>query len=269
MNDAPFAPSPPSPLSPCAFRSFGRPQGSAPTLVLSHSLGADSSMWEPQFPAFSNEFHIVALDTRGHGASQVPTAPYSLPMLAADLLAVLDQLNVDRFHFCGLSMGGLIGQWLGCFAGERLRRLVLCNTAARVGSEASWSERIHRVREQGMAPLADQVVPNWFSPDFAAREPNRFTHLLSVFKETDPTGYIGCCSALKSADLRAHISTIRTPTLVVGGELDRSTPAAESQWLHDRLAYAELFLLPQAGHLSNLDRAELFTDRVLGFLCGR
>lgn len=249
-----------------AFRSFGKLRGAAPTLVFSHSLGADSSMWAPQLDALAEDYHLVTIDTRGHGASHVPEGPYVVSQLASDILNVLDQLGIERFHFCGISLGGMIGQWLGCFAGPRVERLVLCNTAARIGDEARWAERMNQVKALGMEQVARQVVPRWLAPSFPSREPDLFATLLTTFRETDPAGYIACCQALQEADLRSDVNRIRVPTLIIGGALDTSTSAEEAHFLQSQIDNAELTVFTDAAHLSNLDLPEAFTDRIRRFL---
>ncbi len=138
----------------------------APVLVLSNSLGTDLHMWDAQVPALSEHFRVLRLDTRGHGGSLVTPGPYSIEQLSGDLLALADGLGIGRFSFCGLSMGGLIGQWLGIHAGDRVERLVLCNTAAKIGNDETWNGRIDTVlkgREQAMRELRDATIARWFT----------------------------------------------------------------------------------------------------------
>jgi 3-oxoadipate enol-lactonase len=175
----------------CAHASLGRPVGSAPTIVFSHSLGADRDMFAPQLEAFAGDHHVLAVDTRGHGHAAVTPGPYSLASLTRDLLAAIDAAGVGRFHFCGISMGGLLGLSLALCAPERMLSLAACNTAARVGSEQSWQARIEAVRAGGMDGICDAVVPRWFAPGFPTAQPARYQATLRTFRATDPVGYIG------------------------------------------------------------------------------
>ncbi len=164
----------------------------APVLLLSNSLGTDLGMWDTQIPALTAHFRVLRYDTRGHGASLVTPGPYAIGQLGADVLALLDALELPRVHFCGLSMGGLIGQWLGIHAGERLGRLVLCNTAAKIASDEVWNTRIDTVLkggEQAMRDLRDASVARWFTAGFAEREPAQVEHIVAMLAATSPQGY--------------------------------------------------------------------------------
>lgn len=237
----------------------------APALVLSNSLGSDLSMWEEQIPALAQRYRMVRYDTRGHGGSEVTPGPYTLEQLGQDVLRLLDHLGLERAHFCGLSMGGLTGLWLGRFRPARLRRLIVCNSAARVGSAASWAERIAKVQGEGMAALADTVVPRWFSAPFYAAQPARMAQLKTVFGATLPAGYMANCAALADADLRGELGAIQVPTLVIGGTHDLSTPQEQAHELVRGIPGARGVIL-EAGHLSNIEQAERFNTEVLAHL---
>jgi len=250
----------------CAVASYGRAVHSAPSIVFSHSLGADRTMWTPQLSALADEFHLLAVDTRGHGQSRVPPGPYSLAQLGQDVLDAADTLGIARFHFCGISLGGLTGLWLGTYAPSRLLSLAACNTAARIGSLESWSARIAVVRAEGMPRLSDSVVPRWFATDFPTREPALFGAVAETFSRTSPEGYSRCCEALAAADLRDDVTRIKVPTWVVGGELDLSTPPAQARWLHTQIEGSSLTVFDGASHLSNLDVAPAFTEQLRAFV---
>jgi 3-oxoadipate enol-lactonase len=247
-----------------AWRELGRPDG--PPVLFSHSLGADGSMWAPQAEALAPTHRVILVDHLGHGRSPVPDGPYTLDEIAAGVLAVADTLAIDRFAVVGLSLGGLVAQWLAINAPRRLTVAVAANTGARIGSPESWGDRIAAVRSGGMASIRDSVLARWFAPGFADAEPERFAAVAEVFSAIEPEGYIGCCAALAAADLRDQVASITTPTLVVGGSIDPATPPELSEWLAATIPGAELTIIDGAAHLSNLDHAAEFTKRLVRFL---
>lgn len=236
------------------------------TLVLVHSLGGDSKMWRDQVEGLGDDHRLVIVDVRGHGRSDAPPGPYSLETLGGDIVAAVDAAEVGEFSICGLSLGGLIAMWVTIHHAHRVRSLIASNTAAKVGTAAGWGERIRMVGAEGMAGIADRVVGNWFSPGFAGRDPDRWAQALAAFLATDQGGYIGCCAALATADLRGDVGSIAVPTLIIGGELDPSTPPVDAEWLHDRIAGSQLKILPGAAHLTNLEQPQSFTASVREFL---
>lgn len=246
---------------------FDGPQD-APVLVLSNSLGTHLHMWDEQVPAFSQHFRVLRFDTRGHGRSLVTEGPYSIEQLGHDVLAMLDQLSIDKVHFCGLSMGGLIGQWLGINAGERLHRLVVCNTAAKIADETVWNPRIETVLRDGqaaMVALRDASVARWFTPDFAEAHPAQVKRITDMLAATSPQGYAANCAAVRDADFREQLSLIRVPLLVVAGTEDAVAPPSGGHFIQERVSgaeYAEFY----AAHLSNVQAGAAFSERVLDFL---
>ena len=246
------------------YRLEGRP--GAPVLVLSHSLGADHAMWAPQMEGLLPHFQVLRYDTRGHGASDVPTRECSIEQLGQDVIGFADDLGVGRFAFCGLSMGGAIGQWLALHAPERLTALVLANTSPQFGPRANWETRQKMVREGGMAAIVDIVMQRFFSAETLARNDVDANASRMVLLGTDPVGYVGCCSALRDMDHRAELENIRVPTLVIGGDHDISTPwEGHGEVLAREIPQARMVRLP-AAHLSNLERPQSFTMAVLEFL---
>ena len=242
------------------------PEG-APVVVLSHSLGGNLSLWDPQAPALAERFRVLRYDTRGHGRTAVTAGPYSLARLGGDALALLDALGVARAHFCGLSLGGLVGMWLGMNAPDRIERLVLCNTAGRVGTAESWNARMEAVRRDGMEGITSAVMERWFSPGFRERSPAAVAQARAMLASTSPEGYVACCEALRDADVGGAVGRIRAPTLVIAGSLDLATPPAEGRRLADAIAGARYRELP-AAHLSNLEAEDAFTSELLAFLDG-
>lgn len=240
----------------------------APVLVLSNSLGTSLGMWDAQVPAFTEHFRVLRYDTRGHGGSSVTPGPYSIEQLGRDVLALVDSLGIDRFAFCGLSMGGLIGQWLGINAGERLTRLVICNTGAKIGTEEVWNDRIATVlegREQAMRDMRDASVSRWFTPTFAERQPVQVNRITQMIASTSPSGYAANCGAVRAADYREQLIGIKVPMLIVCGSKDPVTTTEHGRFIEQRVANAELVEL-DAAHLSNVEAGERFTRSVLEFL---
>src|ERR1700704_3286302 len=206
-------------------------ESGTPAVVFSNSLGANFSMWEPQASELRKQLRLLRYDTRGHGQSSSTPGPYSIEQLGRDVIALLDALELDRVHFCGLSMGGMIGMWLGVNAPERLRQLVLCNTGARIGTSEAWNARIEAVRKNGMKSVASAVVERWFSPDFREKAPATVSNTMKMLAEANPEGYAACCAAVRDFDFREQVSKIRTPVLVIAGAHDPATPPADGRFL--------------------------------------
>ncbi|WP_369959168.1 3-oxoadipate enol-lactonase [Pseudomonas benzenivorans] len=242
----------------------------APLLVLSNSLGTDLHMWDAQMPAFTEHLRVLRYDTRGHGHSLVSEGFYSIEQNGRDVLALLDALDVAKAHFCGLSMGGLIGQWLAINAGERLDKLVLCNTAAKIAGPEVWNPRIDTVLRDGQAAmqaLRDASIARWFTAAFAAAEPAKVEPVVAMLAQTSSQGYAANCAAVRDADYREQLGAIRAPTLIVAGSADPVTTVADGRFMAERIAGARLLEL-HAAHLSNVEAGEAFTRPVLDFLKG-
>ncbi|HEX2782806.1 MAG TPA: 3-oxoadipate enol-lactonase [Ilumatobacteraceae bacterium] len=246
-----------------AYDTAGRPW--RPALILTHSLGSDHRMWQPQVQALKSQYFVVAIDNVGHGESGVPEGDYAVSDLAAAVLAVAEATDLERFHYCGLSVGGLTGQWLGAHQPDRLISLTLSNTAAKIGTAELWDERIRIARTEGMGALVDGVIARWFSPEFAQQHPELFTQARATLLATDPNGYAGVSAALRDTDLRESAGSIGVPTMVIGGLSDQATPVEQARWLHEQISGSRLVEL-DAAHLSNLDRESEFTAALDGFL---
>jgi len=245
-----------------AYRIDGPEQ--APPLILSNSLGASIQMWSDQMGLLIPQFRVIRYDSRGHGQSPTPEGEYSIEHLARDVLGLLDGLNLDRVSFCGLSMGGMVGQWLGANAPDRLNRLVICNTAAYLAPDP-WCARIDVVRRSGLDSIADAVVARWFTPAFHQANPDIVCEARCMLTATDPQGYIASCAAIRDMDLRASLSKVGVPTLVVGASHDQAISPNESASLAAGIPGARLQLLPGA-HLSNIELGDVFTQAVRAFL---
>lgn len=250
------------------IRLFYRLEGKAgaPVLVMSHSLGTDHAMWSPQMEGLLPHFQILRYDTRGHGASGIPVADCTVEELGRDVLGLADHLGLRRFAFCGLSMGGAIGQWLALQVPDRLTHLVLANTSPQFGPRSHWEARRNAVREGGMAAIVDAVMQRFFSAQTLARDPGIVDSARAVFLGVDPIGYCACCAALRDVDHRAVLKNIHVPTLVIGGDGDVSTPwDGHGDALAREIPGAQAVRLP-AAHLSNLERPQSFTAGLLAFL---
>jgi 3-oxoadipate enol-lactonase len=240
-------------------------QSGSLVLVFSNSLGANYSMWDPQAREFCKKFAVLRYDTRGHGQSPPTPDPYSIELLGKDVIAMLDALDLDRVHFCGLSMGGMIGMWLALNAPERLGKLALSNTGAKIGTAEGWNARIEAVQKNGMKSLASAILERWFTPAFRQKVPETMANILKMLEETNREGYAACCAAVRDFDCREQLNKIRTPTLVIAGAHDPATPPADGRFLADQIRgaqYAEL----DAAHLSNIEAQGRFNNELAAFL---
>ena len=181
-----------------------------PTLMLSNSLGCTLQMWEPQMKALTQLFRVIRYDRRGHGKSSVPPGPYSMERFGRDVLAILDDLNIEKAHWCGLSMGGMVGQWLGANAPERFGKIILANTACHYPDPTNWHNRIKAVQEGGIAAVADTVIAGWLTADFREREPQITANMKAMLLASPVQGYIACCEALSTLDQRALLPKIKS-----------------------------------------------------------
>src|SRR3989442_7962997 len=238
----------------------------APVLVLSHALGLSMAMWDPQVAALSREFRVVRYDHRGHGGSPVPAGPYRIEDLGRDVARLLDRLDLGRVSVCGLSLGGMVGLWLGANAPERVDRLVVCCTAARMPRPDDYAARATLVRAQGMAAIADTVIGRWFTPAFLTRRPDLVAGIKALLLATTPEGYAATCEALAAMDLRGDLSRINASTLVIAGAEDQSTPVDQAEEIARRIPAAELAVIPDAAHLASVEQPEPVTARILGHL---
>ncbi|SCG52803.1 3-oxoadipate enol-lactonase [Micromonospora echinaurantiaca] len=238
----------------------------APVVVMSPSLGSTHAMWEPQAIALRARFRVVRYDHRGHGRSPVPPGPYELADLGADVLRLLDRLGISSAHFCGLSLGGMTGMWLAAHAPERVRRLVLCCTSARLGPPRFWAERADLVRREGVEAVADGVVTRWFTPGWAQAHPETARDMRAMVAATPAEGYASCCNAIQSMDLTDLLPRIRAKTLVIAGHEDPSTPPEHGRAIAASIPNARLEVLSPAAHLANVEQRQAVTALLLEHL---
>lgn len=239
--------------------------GAAPPLVLSNSLGTDRRLWDRQMARLAASHRVCRYDMRGHGASDAPAGEYSIARLGRDVLAVMDTHGIARASLAGISIGGIVSLWVACHAPERVDRLVLANTAARIGNDELWHERIRVVRADGMSALADATMARWFTAPFREREPETVALFRGMVAGTRVDGYVGCCAALRGADLRPLVPRVKARTLVISGAHDVATPPDEGRWLAATIPGAT-FVAIESAHLSNVERAHEFTEALTTFL---
>jgi len=238
---------------------------SHPALVLSNSLGANLSMWDAQAPAFEKHFRLLRYEHAWTPQSSSPPPPYSVADLASDLLSLADFLAIERFHLCGLSIGGMIGITLALQNPARLQRLALCNTAAKIGTQESWNSRIETVRTKGMKEIARTTPARWFTTAFQSSSPAAVAETMQIIESHDPEGYIGGCCAVRDFDAREDVAEIRVPTLVISGTHDPAATPADGHFLADHIPGARYVEL-NAAHISSIEAADRLTEEVISFL---
>jgi 3-oxoadipate enol-lactonase len=240
----------------------------APVLLLGASLGTTSELWAGQTPPLAKQFRVVRYDHRGHGNSPAPTGPYALADLGGDLIALLDHLGVESAHFAGISISGMASMWVASHAPERVDRLALLGTSARLGPPEMWSTRAATVRSQGLAAIADAVVARWLPEEYARAHVRVVAWLRGMLVATPPEGYAACCEAIETMDLLADLPRITAPTLVIAGLADEATPPAHAQRIVAGIPGSRLALAAGAAHLPQVSRPDLIVDVMLTFLGG-
>jgi 3-oxoadipate enol-lactonase len=239
----------------------------APVIVLSNSLGTSLSMWEPQLPALTQNFRVLRYDTHGHGQT-TKRGKITLAQLGEDVITLLDHLNIEKAHFCGISMGGLTGIWLARFAPERFLSVTVANTAAKIGEQSAWLSRARTVRQEGMDVVAAGSADRWFTHAFRQHQPEVVEQLVHQLAHSEAEGYAECCEALAAADLRAEVAAITAPMLVIAGESDPVTTVADADFLQQQIAGAQRAVLA-ASHLSNIEAADAFNQALVTFIRGQ
>lgn len=247
------------------YRFDGPAQG--PVVMLSNSLASNLTIWEFQVPALVDSgYRVLRYDSRGHGLSAVPEGPYSIELLTADVIGLMDSLGLEKVHFCGISMGGMVGQTLGTRYGDRLISLVLCSTSAHIAPREIWDERIETVRKHGMGAVADATIDRWFTKDGQERLHEEVEKIRQMILNTSIDGFCACCAAIRDMDQRKSIRTITTQTLVVVGEKDLGTPVSAAELIHERIPFSALRVLSDAAHFLHMEQASAFNHELLEFL---
>jgi len=248
------------------YELSGRKDG--PVVMLSHSLASSLKMWEPQMGMLESHFRVLRYDTRGHGKSETTPAPYTLEILGEDALGLLDELGMDRVHWVGLSMGGMIGQSIALNHPKRLKSLALCDTASIIPPEAQpiWDERIEGVRRKGMESQLEATMERWFTPSFFNLNPPMLTLIKEEFLATPAEGYIGCAGAIRRLNYLERLGDINLPTFIMVGEDDPATPVSASRAIHKHIKNSKLVILPFTRHLSNVEQPRVFNENLVEFL---
>jgi 3-oxoadipate enol-lactonase len=239
----------------------------APALMLSNSLGTNLHMWDDQVDEFAKHFRVVRYDRRGHGQSGVPQGPYSMERFGRDVVAVLDALDIEKTNWCGLSMGGMVGQWLGAHAPDRVEKLILSNTNSYYADKGPWADRIKFVQNNGLASMVDANMQRWFTEGFRTRAPETIGRMKEMFVATQVPGYVACCEAIRDMDFRASNPSIAAPTLVIVGAQDAATPPSAGEAIQQQIKGAKLASL-DAAHISNMEQPKQYAETVLNFLRG-
>ena len=250
----------------CAINYQVEGPANAPVLMLCNSIGTNLSMWDDQVPHLTKHFRLVRYDRRGHGKSGAPKGAYTMDQLGRDALAVADAAGARTFNWCGLSMGGMVGQWLGANAPQRLIRLVITNTNDYYQDKKPWNDRIQLVEEKGLAALGDVMMERWFTPAFRAGSPDKVARVRAMFVATPADGFIGCCCAVRDMDYRESNKRITTPTLVMVGAKDGATIPAWGEAIARQIKGAQFASVPDAAHLANIEQTKVYTETVLNFL---
>ncbi|MCU4391839.1 3-oxoadipate enol-lactonase [Acinetobacter courvalinii] len=245
------------------YQTFGDPN--APALVFSNSLGTNYGMWQQQFNYFKQRFYVICYDTRGHGSSSTPSGPYSLQQLGEDVIRLLDHLKIEKASFCGISMGGITGQWLAIHYPERFSHVVIANTAAKIGQEQAWLDRAQLVRKQGLGPIATTAASRWFTDPFIQSHPAIVNNLCNDLSAGSADGYANCCEALAKADVRDQLKDIHLPVLIIAGTQDPVTTVADGQFMQQQIADAQLVQI-NASHISNIEQVDAFNTALDDFL---
>ena len=239
----------------------------SPVLIFSNSLGSTMDMWEELVPYLLPYFRVLRYDTRGHGGSYVDPEPYSIDLLGNDVIELMDRLQIEKAYFCGLSMGGLIGQWLGLNKPERFHKIILSNTGAKIGTSERWNARIKTITEQGMESIVDDTIERWFTDNFKTEHARRVDQTRSMFLSSHVTGYCNCCAAIREADFRETLTSMKVETLVITGNEDPVTNVEQAEFLVNQIPNARLKILP-ARHLASTELPKEYAEVLIDFIVG-
>ena len=239
----------------------------SPVLIFSNSLGSEMLMWDELVPFLLPYFRVLRYDTRGHGGSEITPEPYSIALLGQDVIDLLDELKIDEAYFCGLSMGGLIGQWLGIHYPNRIKKLIVSNTGAKIGNDERWNDRIETIKAKGMQAIVDDTMERWFTESFRNHNPQRVAETKAMFLRSDILGYSNCCAAIRDADFRESLSQVSVETLVITGDEDPVTNVAQAEFIAENITNARLKVL-HARHLASTELPEEYAQVLIDFIVG-
>lgn len=239
----------------------------SPVLIFSNSLGSEMMMWDEVVPYLLPYFRVLQYDTRGHGGSEKTPEPYTIALLGQDVIDLLDQLNISEAYFCGLSMGGLIGQWLGLNYPNRIKKLIVCNTGAKIGNDERWNGRIETLKAHGMQAIVEDTMERWFTEDFRVKNPQRVAETHAMFLRSNVEGYCNCCAAIRDADFREELQKVSVETLVITGDEDPVTNVEQAEFIANEIPDSHLRIL-HARHLSATELPKEFAETIIEFIAG-
>jgi len=239
----------------------------SPVLMFSNSLGSSMEMWDELIPYLVPYFRVLQYDTRGHGQSELTAGSYTVELLGKDVIYLLDKLNIDKVYFCGLSMGGLVGQWLGIHHPERLEKLIISNSDSKIGTVDGWNERIKTINENGLASIVESTMAKWFTDTYSKSNPNRFSEMTQMFLDNSPDGYTACCAVVRDADFRNHLNTISVETLIITGDEDDVTNVAQAEKMLQLIPNAKLKVF-HARHLPSTELPSEYAEALINFIVG-
>ena len=237
-----------------------------PTLILSNSLTTNFHLWEEQVPSFTDHFRVLRYDNRGHGGSSSPKGEYSIDDIGNDILLLMDHLDINKASLCGISLGGMVAMWLGIHAGNRVDKLIVCNSSSDLSPPDPWQERIKMVNSQGMPSIVDAGLARFLSEKFRESNSPKIGLLKSMMTTCEVSGYSGCCAAVRDMNLTSQLSQINNPTLIIASELDPSTPVSHSEIINREISGSKLTVIEGVAHLSNIEKPDEFNKAVLDFL---
>lgn len=247
-----------------AYQLDGPPDG--PVVMLSNSLATNNAMWDAQIPALTDKYRVLRYDQRGHGGTQGTAPPYSFDLLLEDAVGLMQTLDIDKVHFCGLSMGGMTGQLFGVKYPEKLHSLILCDTASEMRVPGMWEERIKIARADGMAALAPSTLERWFTAPYRATAKAEIERVGAMIEATSLDGFVGCAGAIEAMNHTPLLPQITTPTMVIVGADDPSTTVEHAEVIHREIKGSALVVLDQAAHLSNIEQAEAFNTALRSYI---
>jgi 3-oxoadipate enol-lactonase / 4-carboxymuconolactone decarboxylase len=242
----------------------------SPVLIFSNSLGSEMMMWDELIPFLTPFFRVLQYDTRGHGGSVENDidSPCTISILGQDVVDLLDQLNIREAYFCGLSMGGLIGQWLGINYPNRIKKLIICNTGAKIGNDERWNDRISTLKSKGMQAIVEDTMERWFTEDFRTKKPQRVAETHAMFLRSNVEGYCNCCVAIRDADFREELQKISVETLIITGDEDPVTNVEQAEFLANNIPKSHLKVF-KARHLSATELPQKFSETIIDFIAGK